>query len=335
MIINVSGCDGSGKTTLINNLISKFTSKVTTVHFSNPKDYNDAKNQYYTFLEQHPQNSELILCDRFHEGEWVYAPIYRNYIGDYLEDFEERIITKHNYLLVFLYADLKDIIYRTGIRGEDFVKKEHFQQVLDNFFNNFLMNQILPFISINTSKYNENECFSLTTDAIKKCFTILSAFRKYINTREDDSIIPLMFYPRGNILADYMIVGLNPSHYSLNMSRNSTVFHHGYYCNMFKQTLINAGIYLNSWFTNCFMYPIKGNKVKKSHTNMHQHLLDIQIQLIKPKYIFALGNKSYDYLISTYPNQNVIKEEHPTYVYRFNLKNKEYLDNYIKSFKLN
>lgn len=336
MIVNVSGCDGSGKTTLVNNLLTHFSKNATTAHFSNPRDYDDGKNQYYSFLEQHQKNSEFILCDRFHEGEWVYAPIYRNYTADYLKDLEEQIITKHNYLLVFLYAELKDILSRTDVRGEDFVKREHFQLVLDNFLNNFLLKQSLPFIYLNTSTYSPRECLEMTLKAVKDCFTILSAFRKEAgrNNILDDSIIPIMFYPRGNVLGEAMIVGLNPSRRFLDQTRNSTVFHDSYYCDLFKQTLIDAKMYLNCWFTNCFMYPIKNNNVKKHHMNMHQNLLDIQIKTLKPKVIFALGNMSYEYLQTTYPSLNVLKREHPTHVYRFNIKNKKYLKKYLESFKI-
>jgi hypothetical protein len=82
------------------------------------------------------------------------------------------------------------------------------------------------------------------------------------------------------------------------------------------------------------MYPVKNNDVKKCHMNMHQNLLDLQVNTLKLKVIFALGNMSYQYLKSTYSSLEILKREHPTHVYRFHIKDEEYIKNYLESFKI-
>ena len=99
MILLFEGPDNVGKSTQIKLLLKYFTDKPTyVIHFSgipgispemarqySEKLYND---MFYMINESHTNNRHLIF-DRSHIGEAVYAPIFRNYSGDFVFDIEK------------------------------------------------------------------------------------------------------------------------------------------------------------------------------------------------------------------------------------------------------
>lgn len=118
--IIIMGSDGSGKTTIATELSKKLGYKIH--HFGPPKNYEDGKKQYFEFIKN---NNENVICDRFHEGEAVYAPLYRGYDGsDYFSELEKKLSEKFNVIVVLAYAPFVVIQERLEKRGEDFVKKD-------------------------------------------------------------------------------------------------------------------------------------------------------------------------------------------------------------------
>lgn len=141
-LIIVIGADGSGKTSVVEALNNKL--RYNTKHFSNPKDYQDAKDSYYKFLEE---TNENYILDRYYEGEMIFAPIYRGYDGsDYFKDLETKLKDKFDVLLVYLCPPLEVILERIAERGEDFVKEEHYEycyKKVSNFFGMSSLNKIV------------------------------------------------------------------------------------------------------------------------------------------------------------------------------------------------
>lgn len=95
------GVDNSGKDTQIKLLLSKLIEKPTQVlHYSaipgltkqeckkySKKLYNDL----FKFMKySYSGEKRNIICNRAHLGEFVYAPLYRKYKGDYIFKIEER-----------------------------------------------------------------------------------------------------------------------------------------------------------------------------------------------------------------------------------------------------
>ncbi len=146
-LIHVSGMDATLKTTICEKLSKKLNCPV--VHFDKPKDLESGKNEYFTFLRNNDFTNKDIICDRFHDGEHIYAPIYRGYESNYLQEFESEL-KKVPYLFVNTVADLETIKKRIEVRGEDFVQEEHYQLVLDKF-NEYLFKQSMPYIKIDTT----------------------------------------------------------------------------------------------------------------------------------------------------------------------------------------
>ena len=151
MIIHITGQNGSGKTTLCNNLSKELNLEIK--HFDKVKTMEEGKKQYFDFLNNY--NNKDIILDRFHDGEWIYAPIYRNYEANYLNEIENKIKT-FDYILILITCDINEISKRLDIRGEDYLKPEHYQLEKDNFIK-FINKQTLPYIIIDTTFNNEEQ----------------------------------------------------------------------------------------------------------------------------------------------------------------------------------
>lgn len=310
MIIHLTGCDGSGKTTIAREL-NKLIKDAKYVHFSNPKHLEDGKKQYFDFIDKSKNGN--YICDRLHDGEWVYAPIYRNYVANYMSEFENELIKNHNYLLVYVTASLETIINRTRIRGEDFVKEEHFQLVLDNFKNNYLMNQNMPFTIIDTTS-SSTECnVKKAYDDIERLNTIWDKVR---NTKIKGTLTPTSL-PRGNINGGYMIVGQNPGGRGKLSDEFLPIWCKGTTSGFFTNILKEKGIYLDCWFTNLVLSSTIDNKITKKQVEESIDTLQLQLDVIKPKVIIALGKEVSKYMNIYFPKLDIIEIPHPSYIKRF------------------
>lgn len=162
-IIHCSGMDCTLKTTLCGKLSTILNCDVQ--HFDKPKNLEDGKRQYFGFLNEiYKQND--IICDRYHDGEHIYAPLYRGYESDYLNDFESQLRT-YPYLFINTTADINVILERIKLRGEDFVKEEHYQTVLD-LFERYLEKQSMPYIKIDTSNADIDQYIERILKALDK-----------------------------------------------------------------------------------------------------------------------------------------------------------------------
>jgi len=329
MINNFTGADGSGKTTLAEKTCNLSNGVYT--HFDKPKDLADGKNQYFGFLNDHKDDTINYICDRFHEGEWVYAPLYRGYTGNYLSEFEREIIKDHNYLLTYVTANLETIITRTRIRGEDFVKEEHFQTVL-NLFNDFLYLQKMPFIIVDTSTAPIPGSLIRIQDAMKKVNNIWGSIKQCIDNKCDGVIAPTPL-PRGNVEAKYMIVGQNPGGRGKG-SQYQTAWSEGQTPEFLNNVLKQAGIYLDCWFTNLVLCSTENNSITTKQANTCIANLEYQIQLINPDIIFALGEVAAKTITKKFPNKKVIEVAHPTYIKRFYSNKPDKIQEYIDLFKV-
>jgi uracil-DNA glycosylase family 4 len=305
LIISVTGQDGVGKTTIVNELIKMYNAK--TEHFCQPKDMEDAKQQYYKFLNNVEDNQTYVL-DRYYEGEMIYAPLYRNYKMDYLFDLERDVIQKHNHIFIRVTAGIETILERIKIRGEDYVKPEH-HVVLKDLFDDFFNNQCMPFIVVNTENDLQTN-LNFIKDKVYKFDNLWNNIRNC----NCDCLKPIITLPRGNFNAKYMFVGQNPGgrgkdqgvKYALMWDKT----------NPLREVLCELNIVSECWFNNIALCSTNDNTINKNMVNNCVNYLYYQIEEIKPQKIFALGNEVYKYIGDKY--DNVVKIMHPSYVKRFN-----------------
>lgn len=119
MKIIVEGCDGCGKTTLINNIIKSMPfMNFKTQHFSTT-----TSNNYYNFLSQ--INSEgNIIFDRFHLGQMVYQSekerIDRRWLTDNeFSRIESLIANRNDIICLYVETDLDTAFWNCQHNGED------------------------------------------------------------------------------------------------------------------------------------------------------------------------------------------------------------------------
>jgi hypothetical protein len=72
--------------------------------------------------------------------------------------------------------------------------------------------------------------------------------------------------------------------------------------------LLYAGV---PYITNAIKYATASNRVEKSDFDRYKYILDMEIKLLMPNIIIALGNDVYSFLMQNYPNENIIKIMHP------------------------
>lgn len=130
MNVIVEGVDGVGKSTQIDLIEKEFEKRgyaVHIIHYSNIKFSNNmseienaSKKRYSTMFDiiNNKIDNCCIIFDRSHLGEAVYSPIYRKYSGDYVFDFEDKVLYKDDVKLVLFTDDVNKILIRDLLRGD-------------------------------------------------------------------------------------------------------------------------------------------------------------------------------------------------------------------------
>ena len=136
--IIVEGIDRIGKDTFIEKLHDWFGYQV--IHSGKPKkskafgySYQKYQEYYFTFwFNVMKDTNPGFIFNRFHLGEFVYSPLYREYDpGEYLYELEKPVVDKT--CLVLLYTTDFSIITDDG-NSFDFTKKEQEQKMfIDSF----------------------------------------------------------------------------------------------------------------------------------------------------------------------------------------------------------
>jgi len=122
MLIIIEGPDNVGKTTQIRKIKNHYA-LTKNVYFilhsssnyetNNDISHMDLASKEYKYVFQYSKQMN-ILSDRLHGGEVVYAPIYRNYDGDYVYTLElnNNIDKREDIYLIVLVDKAKNLIDR-------------------------------------------------------------------------------------------------------------------------------------------------------------------------------------------------------------------------------
>lgn len=146
MRIIIEGCDGTGKTTLVDSLVKEFN--LGKIHISN-KDPNDL-DFYYQFLRK-----DDVIFDRNLIGEMIYPKIFNR--PQKLKEYElDYLIAKAKELgiyIIILTAAIDTINFRLKQNEFSVVKKNI--EYINNEFLKYAGKYNIPVI--NTSKYGIND----------------------------------------------------------------------------------------------------------------------------------------------------------------------------------
>ncbi|MFW6008501.1 MAG: uracil-DNA glycosylase family protein, partial [archaeon] len=203
-----------------------------------------------------------------------------------------------------------------------------------NFTNNYLMEQHMPFTIVDTTDNNQQECINQVTEDMLKLNTIWNSYRicTTCNQHNCNVTFPIAL-PRGNIRAKYMVVGQNPAGRGKSNHKYITMFNDSSGSGIIIDVLKKAGIYLDCWFTNIVQCSTSDNKINNYQVEECKLILSLEIEHIKPKKIFALGNETYKYMKQHFSELNIVKVKHPAYVKRFYSKKPDKIEEYINKFQ--
>ena len=146
MIIIIEGADGSGKTTLAEQL-SKQT-KYPIIHKSNPKTEMEKLSQMGEYLQM-VRSSKNFIFDRCWYSEMAYGPVFRDksYIS-YPQMYElEAQLAKAGALIIYCTGPKAALWMRCQKRGEKFVtSRTDFETVWNNFEGIFKVPHLVPVV---------------------------------------------------------------------------------------------------------------------------------------------------------------------------------------------
>lgn len=150
MKIIVEGIDRLGKDTLINGIINQFGYHHV-IHYSSPKFCDYYKNDIVNFKDNNEkqlfqsesffQGFELLernvnlIMNRFHLGEYVYAPRYRGYYGDYVFEMEQQYPKALSETILILLHTSNIYIMDDDGKSHDFDKRGEEQDSFLTAFN--------------------------------------------------------------------------------------------------------------------------------------------------------------------------------------------------------
>jgi thymidylate kinase len=149
MKVIVCGIDRLGKDTLINGLINEFGYHHI-IHYSSPKHCDFYKNeispdgfdekqifQYSSFNQGFRllESNTNVIFNRFHLGEYVYSPRYRNYSGEYVFELEQLFPQALDEVRLILLTTSNMFIMDDDGNSHNFEKREEEQESFIEAFN--------------------------------------------------------------------------------------------------------------------------------------------------------------------------------------------------------
>jgi thymidylate kinase len=135
-LIVIEGCDGSGKTTVANELVrlgweSGFRTRLS--HCGPP-----GKNPFdeYTTIIDRYDGAELLVCDRLHVGEWIYGPVLRGGSRITFNDlvYVEQMLDYFGAVKVMLDAPV-EVLERRAFddRGEGLIHRDQIRTIQSGY----------------------------------------------------------------------------------------------------------------------------------------------------------------------------------------------------------
>lgn len=165
MLIQVIGCDASGKSTFIEALSKELNYPV--LKGSSFQQSQCSQDELYEKFDK-LMDLENTILDRSFYCNLVYAPLYKDYAmisDEQFEKLESKIEGKS--LTIYLYADVETLTERLNKRGDDYVKAERIPEILKGYAD-VLVKSKLNFAHFDTNDIGVAEMVELTKRIIKR-----------------------------------------------------------------------------------------------------------------------------------------------------------------------
>ena len=155
-VLIFEGADCVGKTSLIEQYVKLLPeNSVIVKHFSYPPKILINKNdqhdycqiEYFNELNFHKRFSNItFIYDRYYLGEQVYAPIFRGYSPNYINELEQKL-NEESAILILVTASPETVKKRFD---GNFIKMENIEELLNRYEIIFKNSKIKNKIIINT-----------------------------------------------------------------------------------------------------------------------------------------------------------------------------------------
>lgn len=160
MFLVVTGPDGAGKSTLIQNLQENFKTSFDVVHKGvPPKDIYDAEATLWQVLFDRIRTGRSYLCDRLnYPDDLIYSSIITGVNSDLIADQEAgivRVLKECKAYFIYVTAPLDVILERDAARGGDPYVRRNAHEAIHREYEEMFEMFPLPFSRIDTSVYNE------------------------------------------------------------------------------------------------------------------------------------------------------------------------------------
>jgi thymidylate kinase len=146
MIIVIEGPDGSGKTTLAQQLSRQTSYPI--IHRSQPKSDEEKKLMMGMYLQAIKENKNAIF-DRCWYSEMAYGPVMRDAsVISYPEMYElERMLAKNGAMIIYCTGPEPALWMRCQKRGEDYIKsRDDFKAIYTNYQNIMSVPHYVPVV---------------------------------------------------------------------------------------------------------------------------------------------------------------------------------------------
>lgn len=176
-LIIIEGIDGAGKSTLIEALKKFFRERTYVINYSYPdhswemnQNAAEARGQYYASIKIFKEiltkeKDRIIICDRFHLGEYTYGPVKRFYpewLAEEVLKVEDELlkeIGKENIRLIILGVSEPMIALQRSKREGEYLKDlEEYREVEARYVQASVRTK-LPMIAVYTDIWTEKEVF--------------------------------------------------------------------------------------------------------------------------------------------------------------------------------
>jgi hypothetical protein len=201
MFIAIEGADGSGKSSLVSEILScisktNASANVITHHKGRPAE--ETKRhllyEYAISLEKNDIFNEIHVADRWHWGEITYAPIKRPHtnkdgyglLGKSGWRWVELFMMSRGMTQFFLYARIEEITARVKLRGDDFIDVSELEAVYDAYSKAAKMANIAETVIPGPDSLNELSAFAFhmidLATAVARRASFLSKYPQYIGS---------------------------------------------------------------------------------------------------------------------------------------------------------
>ena len=189
-IIVIEGADNIGKTTIAKYLVEQLNYQY--YHCSVPISEDSAKNEYFSLIER-----DNIILDRSWIGEFVYAPLFRNYLPNYRDEIKTRLKEK-SILLILLHCNknkLKDLKY---INSNEFLNKH--EEISNKFLEEFAKIKYGQKVIFNIENFSSLEEEKLIIKNFVHNWIInINTYKDFINNYSLTMFNPSFRFLNGNI----------------------------------------------------------------------------------------------------------------------------------------